>query len=251
MGWCKGDMNSLWRRDFWFLLWFQHLTHALSLSLSNCLQYHVIYDCNILRVYCIVFTNITWYGCLTSVYQVWWRSVPGRASYADRSSTHPWYEKTEPASSPTPQLNPGEQGRQDIDEVMKNIQVTQSANAQLHFHSINMSKIYRWSSALSHDKWVLTEKFTHQGFGIQNTIGGLNFGINFISEYSNTTYDHLNGLVQERHNSIANALELCLSYTNPSTFSQFYLARSGSQTSIFLSSPWWVWHIGIPGWFPL
>ena len=29
-------------------------------------------------------------------------------------------------------------------------------------------------------------------------------------------YDHINGLVQERHNSIANALELCLSCANPS-----------------------------------
>ena len=27
---------------------------------------------------------------------------------------------------------------------------------------------------------------------------------------------HINGLMQERHNSIANALELCLSCTNPS-----------------------------------
>ena len=32
---------------------------------------------------------------------------------------------------------------------------------------------------------------------------------------------YFNGLVQERHNSIANTLELCLSFTNPSIFSYF------------------------------
>ena len=33
---------------------------------------------------------------------------------------------------------------------------------------------------------------------------------------------HINGLVQERHNSIANALELCLSCTQPSKYSMMY-----------------------------
>ena len=34
--------------------------------------------------------------------------------------------------------------------------------------------------------------------------------------YTDKNLDHVDGLVQERCNSIANALELCLSCTNPS-----------------------------------
>ena len=48
---------------------------------------------------------------------------------------------------------------------------------------------------------------------------------------------YFNGLAQERHNSIANALELHLSCTNPSIWSQFSpnmltMISSGSRTSI-------------------
>ena len=39
-------------------------------------------------------------------------------------------------------------------------------------------------------------------------------------------YDHINGLVQERRNSIANTLELRLSCTNPSIFSDTFLIQT-------------------------
>ena len=51
-----------------------------------------------------------------------------------------------------------------------------------------------WSSVLSNDHWL--KKIT----------------VNII----NDIYIYIDGLGQERHNSIANALELCVSCTNPS-----------------------------------
>ena len=40
------------------------------------------------------------------------------------------------------------------------------------------------------------------------------------------SHDDINGLVQERHNSIANALELCLSWPNPSIWSNIFSAAN-------------------------
>ena len=37
-----------------------------------------------------------------------------------------------------------------------------------------------------------------------------------VHKWQQTIGQHINGLVQERRNSIANAMELCLSCTNPS-----------------------------------
>ena len=45
------------------------------------------------------------------------------------------------------------------------------------------------------------------------------YGITAISwSLGAIVYKHIGGLVQERRNSIANALELRLSYTNPSIY---------------------------------
>ena len=41
--------------------------------------------------------------------------------------------------------------------------------------------------------------------------------------YTLSVYEHIDELVQERRNSIANALELRLSCTNPSTYTSFYI----------------------------
>ena len=38
-----------------------------------------------------------------------------------------------------------------------------------------------------------------------------------------STNQYIDGLMQERHNSIANALELCLSGTNPLTCTYLYV----------------------------
>ena len=41
--------------------------------------------------------------------------------------------------------------------------------------------------------------------------------------YTLSVHEHIDELVQERRNSIANALELRLSCTNPSTYTSFYI----------------------------
>ena len=43
-------------------------------------------------------------------------------------------------------------------------------------------------------------------------------GAKFFSDHFQMWQRHFNGLVQERHNSSALAMELCLSCTNPSIF---------------------------------
>ena len=56
---------------------------------------------------------------------------------------------------------------------------------------------------------------------VMNTLKYVNFQLTLVYEEVMVCNVHVDGLVQERHNSIANALELHLSCTNPSMYCEF------------------------------
>ena len=82
---------------------------------------------------------------------------------------------------------------------------------------------------------------THEGYheATSDDKNGFKATISFRYMHLQTSSDHINGSVQERHNSIANALELRLSCTNPLISSgadpSFQSPVSGHNLLLFVS----------------
>ena len=87
--------------------------------------------------------------------------------------------------------------------------------AKLYPRSIFACSSVTWCTKMTIDQFWSLKKTPHSSLSQEN------YGVCFILEQVCHSWQqhHIDGLVQEWHNSIANALELRLSYTNPLTVS--------------------------------
>ena len=91
-----------------------------------------------------------------------------------------------------------------------------------------------------HDTWRITYRTSFSEFGVSYALSSLPFCPS-LAVVGQTKRLYIDGLVQERRNSIANALELCLSCTKPSIlyiqpYSPGLLHRNGGNYTFTLSS---------------